>query len=105
LKKAKKAAVKNNNAEDKKKGLWLPLGISALFDQWCVDQSSSNEDKGLEPPVKDDDPDGKKLLSDSKPLERAWKLIKPLITLVPQNLEMWLAVFDVSLRTGLSLPS
>jgi hypothetical protein len=33
LKKAKKAAVKNNNAEDKKKGMWLLPDLPALFSQ------------------------------------------------------------------------
>ncbi|KAJ7057790.1 NMDA receptor-regulated protein 1-domain-containing protein [Mycena amicta] len=61
-------------------------------------QTKNNEDKGLEPPANDDDPDGAKLLQCSDPLERAAKLLKPLTTLAESNIEVWIAVYDVSSR-------
>ncbi|KAG7446845.1 N-terminal acetyltransferase A, auxiliary subunit [Guyanagaster necrorhizus] len=81
-KKAKKAAQKVQ--DDSKKG---------------NSQQSSNEDKGLEPTApKDDDVDGIKLLGCSDPLERAAKFLHPLTTLAPQNIEVWIAVYDVAIR-------
>ncbi|KAJ7695429.1 NMDA receptor-regulated protein 1a [Mycena rosella] len=76
-KKAKKAAQKIQ--EDAKKG-------------------SNNDDKGLEPTPKDDDPDGSKLLQCTDPLERAAKLLKPLVTLADTNIEVWIATYDVAVR-------
>ncbi|KAF7289948.1 hypothetical protein MIND_01370000 [Mycena indigotica] len=60
--------------------------------------TNNNEDKGLEAPAKDDDPDGSKLLQCSDPLERAAKLLKPLMTLADSNIDVWLAIYDVSSR-------
>ncbi|KAF7300714.1 hypothetical protein HMN09_00957200 [Mycena chlorophos] len=60
--------------------------------------TNNNEDKGLEPPNKDDDPDGSQLLKCPDPLERAAKLLKPLATLAESNIEVWAATYDVSLR-------
>ncbi|KAI0727501.1 NMDA receptor-regulated protein 1-domain-containing protein [Fomitopsis betulina] len=61
--------------------------------------STSNEDKGLEPqPTKDDDPTGSKLLKASDPLERAAKLLEPLRTLAPSNIDAWTAIYDVAVR-------
>ncbi|KAI0674538.1 NMDA receptor-regulated protein 1a [Trametes maxima] len=61
--------------------------------------NSTNEDKGLDAsPVKDEDPDGTKLLQAPEPLERAAKLLKPLATLAENNIEAWVATYDVSVR-------
>ncbi|KAF5352217.1 hypothetical protein D9758_009235 [Tetrapyrgos nigripes] len=61
--------------------------------------TSSNEDKGLEPPTpKDDDPDGFKVLACSDPLEQAAKLLQPLTKLAKNNIEAWIAVYDVAIR-------
>ncbi|OSD08807.1 NMDA receptor-regulated protein 1a [Trametes coccinea BRFM310] len=80
-KKAKKAEKKVQ--EDGKKGI----------------ANSTNEDKGLDAgPAKDDDPDGTKLLQSPEPLERAAKLLKPLTSLVKDNFEAWIAVYDVAVR-------
>ncbi|KAJ7755344.1 NMDA receptor-regulated protein 1-domain-containing protein [Mycena maculata] len=79
-KKAKKAAQKIQ--EDAKK----------------VTPQSNNDDKGLEPTPKDDDPDGSKLLQCADPLERAAKLLKPLATLADTNIEVWIATYDVAVR-------
>ncbi|KAK0446042.1 NMDA receptor-regulated protein 1-domain-containing protein [Desarmillaria tabescens] len=81
-KKAKKAAQKVQ--DDSKKG---------------NSQQSANEDKGLEPAApKDDDADGIKLLGCSDPLERAAKFLHPLTTLAPENIDVWIAVYDVAIR-------
>ncbi|KAI0659393.1 NMDA receptor-regulated protein 1a [Cubamyces menziesii] len=61
--------------------------------------NSTNEDKGLEAtPPKDDDPDGMKLLQSSEPLERAAKLLKPLSSLAKDNIQAWIAIYDVAVR-------
>ncbi|THH15248.1 hypothetical protein EW146_g5195 [Bondarzewia mesenterica] len=63
--------------------------------------SLANEDKGLDVvPAKDDDPDGSKLLTGSDPLERAWKLLSPMITVAQGNIDVWIAVYDVAVRRG-----
>ncbi|KAJ6571727.1 N-terminal acetyltransferase A, auxiliary subunit [Mycena capillaripes] len=80
-KKAKKAAQKIQ--DDAKK---------------AATQANNNDDKGLEPAPKDDDPDGSKLLQCADPLERAANLLKPLAALVDTNVEVWIAVFDVAVR-------
>ncbi|KAG5654558.1 hypothetical protein H0H81_000083 [Sphagnurus paluster] len=80
-KKAKKAAQKVQ--EEAKKG----------------PAPSANEDKGLEvTPPKDDDPEGIKLISVADPLERAAKLLQPLESLAAENIDAWIAVYDVAVR-------
>lgn len=61
--------------------------------------ANSNEDKGLElTPAKDDDPDGSKMLAASDALERAAKFLNPLVAVVKDNLDVWLASYDVAVR-------
>ncbi|KAK2461025.1 hypothetical protein APHAL10511_006966 [Amanita phalloides] len=80
-KKAKKAAQKSQ--EEAKK----------------VTPQLSHEDKGLDaPPLKDEDPDGIKLLQSPDPLERAAKLLHPLLSLAPNNIDIWFVQYDVSIR-------
>lgn len=63
----------------------------------------TNEDKGLDlTPQKDDDPDGIKLLTSPEPLERAWKLLSPLLRLPTNNVNVWISVYDVAVRRGVS---
>jgi len=63
--------------------------------------ASTNEDKGLDAiPQKDDDPDGMKLLTSPEPLERAWKLLLPLLRLSISNIDLWISVYDVAVRRG-----
>jgi len=63
--------------------------------------TSTNEDKGLDlAPQKDDDPDGTKLLTSPEPLERAWKLLSPLVRLSITNIDLWVTVYDVAVRRG-----
>lgn len=63
---------------------------------------SANEDKGLEvPPSKDDDPDGHKLLGSPDPLEKAAKLLTPLSTLAADNIDVWIAIYDVAIRRSM----
>ncbi|KDR72571.1 hypothetical protein GALMADRAFT_252705 [Galerina marginata CBS 339.88] len=78
-KKAKKAAQK---VQDEKKA-----------------QPTANDPKDLEAaPPKDDDPDGLKLIGSSDPLEQAFKLLHPLTTLAPNNIDVWIAIYDVAIR-------
>ncbi|KAF8624974.1 hypothetical protein AX15_005610 [Amanita polypyramis BW_CC] len=58
-----------------------------------------HEDKGLDAPLpKDEDPDGFKLLKSMDPLERAAKLLNPLLSLLPDNVDVWFVHYDVSIR-------
>lgn len=63
--------------------------------------TSKTDDADVAPP-KDEDPDGMKLLTDPAPLERAWKALSPLRELASQNINVWIAVYDVSVRRGMS---
>jgi hypothetical protein len=47
---------------------------------------------------KDDDPDGLKQLGAADCLEQAFKLLHPLSTLVPNNIDVWIATYDVAIR-------
>ncbi|KAI0305165.1 NMDA receptor-regulated protein 1-domain-containing protein [Multifurca ochricompacta] len=61
----------------------------------------TNEDKTLDPtPQRDEDPDGIKLLTNPDPLERAWKLLSPLLRLSISNIEVWISIYDVAVRRG-----
>ncbi|RPD56962.1 NMDA receptor-regulated protein 1a [Lentinus tigrinus ALCF2SS1-7] len=61
--------------------------------------NAGNEDKGLEvTPPKDEDPDGTKSLQAPDPLERAAKVLKPLATQAKDNVEAWIAIYDVAIR-------
>ncbi|KAI0264685.1 NMDA receptor-regulated protein 1-domain-containing protein [Gloeopeniophorella convolvens] len=63
--------------------------------------ASTNEDKGLDiTPAKDEDPDGVKLLSSPEPLERAWKLLAPLLATSTRNIDLWITAYDVAVRRG-----
>lgn len=67
----------------------------------AIAAASTNEDKGLDlTPQKDDDPDGIKLLTSPEPLERAWKLLSPLLRLSISNIDVWISVYDVAIRRG-----
>ena len=63
--------------------------------------ASANEDKGLDlAPQKDDDPDGVKLLTSPDPLERAWRLLSPLLRLSTKSIDLWVTIYDVAVRRG-----
>ena len=56
-------------------------------------------DKDLDnPPKKDDDPDGFKLLSCADPLEQASRLVQPLARLSTTCIDAWIACYDVAIR-------
>ncbi|KAG9311775.1 NMDA receptor-regulated protein 1-domain-containing protein [Chiua virens] len=58
-----------------------------------------NEDKGLEPPsVKDDDPEGLKLVTAEDPLERASKMLGSLGDFGKDRIDVNVTVFDVAIR-------
>lgn len=64
--------------------------------------AKDHEDKGIEPPTpKDDDPDGLKLLRAEDGLERAAKLLSPLSTICLNNIDVWIAIYDVAVRRGM----
>jgi hypothetical protein len=48
--------------------------------------------------VKDEDPNGLKLLASPDPLERAAKLLSPLSSLATENIDVWIAMYDVAIR-------
>jgi hypothetical protein len=58
--------------------------------------SNDKELESVQP--KDDDPDGLKQLGAADRLEQAYKLLHPLIILVPNNIDVWIAVYDVAIR-------
>jgi NMDA receptor-regulated protein 1 len=75
--------------------------LSSLVAAAAIAAASTNEDKGLDlTPQKDDDPDGIKLLTSPEPLERAWKLLSPLLRLPINNIDVWISVYDVAVRRG-----
>ena len=66
---------------------------------YAVTPQLSHEDKGLDaPPQKDEDPDGFKLLQSPDPLERAAKILGPLLSLIPDNIDVWFVHYDISIR-------
>uniref|UniRef100_A0A5K1JUL3 RTX-toxin n=1 Tax=Ganoderma boninense TaxID=34458 RepID=A0A5K1JUL3_9APHY len=65
----------------------------------AANPNATNEDKGLDvSPPKDEDPDGTKLLQGPDLLERAAKVLKPLITMAKDNVDAWFAIYDVAIR-------
>ncbi|KAF8582555.1 N-terminal acetyltransferase A, auxiliary subunit [Ramaria rubella] len=78
-KKAKKAAQKTQ--EDTKKAT-----------------TPGNKDDDIPEPPKDEDPDGKKLLTTADPLGDAMKWLKPLETLAQNRVDVWVAIYDVTVR-------
>lgn len=109
-KKAKKKAKRVQKIEELKKGTFVPLSnsnklpLSFSFSTPTIyptgpTPQKTNEDKGLEPPPPaDDDTDGKKLIACPDPLEKAAKWLQPIVALAPQNLDVWLAAYDVAIR-------
>ncbi|KAL0069684.1 hypothetical protein AAF712_003342 [Marasmius tenuissimus] len=103
-KKAKKAAQKEARGQEEKDKKAAASANAAT--------SNANEDKGLEPPTpKDEDPEGLKLLACEDPLERAAKLLQPLVELNlgfvngkekerEKAIEVWCVVYDVAVRRG-----
>lgn len=58
--------------------------------------STDKELESVQP--KDDDPDGLKQLGAADRLEQAHKLLHPLSTLAPDNIDVWIATYDVAIR-------
>jgi peptide alpha-N-acetyltransferase len=96
-KKAKKAAIKMQ--EGAKKGS-LDVHTSAYHSLILSTASATpNEDKALElPPVKDEDADGSKLLAAPDALELAAKFLSPVVSIVKDNFDVWIAIYDVAIR-------
>jgi len=118
-KKAKKAASKAAANEADKKGESLLDHFHLLLTS-SQGQQNPNEDKGLVPPSKDDDPEGTKLLSSPDGLETAAKLLRPLTNLLAssdinvrakvegivknkERMEIWLLSYDVAIRRRASI--
>lgn len=75
-------------------------------------QQNTNEDKGLEAPPKDDDPEGLKLFTSPDGLETAAKILRPLTNLLTtanvdvgkrERMEIWLLSYDVAIRRSIIL--
>lgn len=63
----------------------------------------ANDEKTLEPaPPVDEDPDGSKLIAAADGLDRAAKLLNPIIALVKDNIDVWIATYDVAIRRSKS---
>lgn len=62
-----------------------------------VTSSANKDDESSEPP-KDDDPDGQKLLTTANPLSDAMKWLKPLETLTKDSVDVWVTIYDVTVR-------
>jgi len=61
--------------------------------------ATPNEEKALEPPpVKDEDPDGSKLLAAPDALDLAAKFLNPVVAVAKDNFDIWIAVYDVAIR-------
>lgn len=61
--------------------------------------ATQSEDRGLEPPrLRDEDPEGLKLVLAEDPLERADKYLTGLSELVPQSMDICFAIYDVAIR-------
>jgi peptide alpha-N-acetyltransferase len=76
--------------------------FEACPDEWSA-QPTPN-DKDLDPPPpKDEDPDALKLIGSSDVLEHASKLLHPLSTLTPNNIDVWIAIYDVAIRRSENL--
>ncbi|KAH8998080.1 NMDA receptor-regulated protein 1-domain-containing protein [Lactarius akahatsu] len=103
-KKAKKKARKaQQKQEELKKGKPFTVNRRSPLKHAvaAAAAAASNEDKGLElTPTKDEDPDGIKLLTSPEPLERAWKLLSPLLRLPINNIDLWISIYDVAVRRG-----
>jgi len=60
---------------------------------------TQTDDNGLErSPGEDEDPEGLKLVLDKDPLKRADEYLACLTELVPKNLEVCFAAYDVAVR-------
>ncbi len=103
-KKAKKKAKKaQQKQEELKKSKSFTTHRQSPLKLLVLAAAAPNEDKGLDlAPIKDEDPDGIKLLTSSEPLERAWKLLCPLLRLSISNIDLWISIYDVAVRRGVS---
>ncbi|KAF5383319.1 hypothetical protein D9615_004982 [Tricholomella constricta] len=97
--KAASSAPQLTDAEKKAKKKAKKAAQKVQEDVKKAPAASANEDKGLEVTLpKDDDPEGIKLLSVADPLEHAAKLLHPLSALSTNNIDAWLAIYDVAVR-------
>ncbi|KAH9928580.1 NMDA receptor-regulated protein 1a [Amylocystis lapponica] len=93
------ANLSDSEKKAKKKAKKAAQKIQEESKKTAATTVSSNEDKGLEPiPPKDDDLDGTKLLQAADPLERAASLLAPLTRHAQNNIDAWIAIYDVAVR-------
>ena len=65
--------------------------------------ATPNDDKLLEPPpVKDEDPDGSKLLAAPDALELAAKFLNPVVAITKDNFDVWIVAYDLAIRRSQS---
>jgi hypothetical protein len=111
INKAKKAARKGqpeadgaNTKKGESKRRSITFALSSLRSRiLSAATATQSEDRGLEPPrSRDDDPEGLKLVLAEDPLERADKYLTGLSELVPQNMDICFAIYDVAIRRSKS---
>ena len=69
---------------------------------YSIAPAAADKDLDSAPP-KDEDPDGLKLIAGTDALEQAANLLTPLKTLAPNNIDAWIAIYDVAIRRSTSL--
>ncbi|KAF8508577.1 NMDA receptor-regulated protein 1-domain-containing protein [Hysterangium stoloniferum] len=60
--------------------------------------TAAGKDEDIPEPPKDDDPEGKKLLTTPDPLGDAMKWLRPLEMLAKDRVDVWVAIYDVNIR-------
>jgi len=70
---------------------------------FSTDADAGADDEKEDAPVQrvDDDPDGHKLIKATDPLEQAAKLLEPLLDLPHNNPDIWVAIYDISIRRSM----
>ncbi|KAF7975522.1 hypothetical protein HWV62_9339 [Athelia sp. TMB] len=95
----------SNSVEDKKAKKKAKKAAQKLQETTKKAAGTANDEKNLEPSVLvDDDPDGSKLIAADDGLERAAKLLNPIVALLKDNVDVWIATYDVAIRRTSSLP-
>jgi hypothetical protein len=73
--------------------------VRIIADVSISEATPAKDNTDLEPaPPKDEDPEGLKLIASTDGLEQAAKLLDPLRTLAADNIDVWIAIYDVAIR-------
>lgn len=68
---------------------------------WLLAATSGNKEEDVIEPPKDEDPEGQKLLTTADPLGDAMKWLKPLETLAKDRVDVWVTIYDVTVRQSM----